>query len=78
MRTMQLDAIRDVQIKNAQGWRKLWGQAIQERDPNRLMELLAEINDLLDQEIAPSQTQHLRYKVEASSSASAGRLFSAE
>lgn len=55
---MQLDAIREVQIESAEGWRKLWGQAVQERDPNRLMKLLAQTNDLLDQEIAPSQTRH--------------------
>ena len=48
---MQLDAIRDVQIESAEGWRKLWGQAVQERDPNRLMKLLAQTNDLLDQGI---------------------------
>ena len=47
--TMQLDADRDVQNENPESWRKLWDQAVQERDPGHLMKLLTEINDLLDQ-----------------------------
>jgi hypothetical protein len=46
---MPLDADRDVQNENLQSWRKLWDQAVQERDPGHLMKLLTEINDLLDQ-----------------------------
>jgi hypothetical protein len=38
-----------MQGENAERWRKLCGQAAIEQDPDKLMELIREINRLLDE-----------------------------